>query len=174
MDEWIEDDLSQLGGREPGTRALDQRVLREPIRLLNPRQPFTLPPSSPVRDAIQLMREHRIGCVLIVTDGRLAGILTERDLLLKVEAADRARPVADLMTADPEVLAPDDPIVYALNKMSVGGFRHVPLVDAERRPVGIVSVKDIVDYIVDCFPQEVLTLPPRTDQSEAWRGRDGG
>lgn len=174
MDEWIEDDLSQLGGREPGTRALDQRVLREPIRLLNPRQPFTIPPSSPVRDAIQLMREHRIGCVLVVEGGRLCGILTERDLLLKLDQAHFDRPLSELMTPDPEVLRPDDPIVYALNKMSVGGFRHVPLVDDAGRVVGILSVKDIVDYIVDFFPNDVLTVPPDPSRGESWRGRDGG
>jgi CBS domain-containing protein len=176
MDHWIEEDLDLLSesAAEPARRPLDPRMLQESIRQLQPRPPVTLPPSASVGDAVALMREHRIGCVLIVAEDRLAGILTERDLLLKVELADRARPVAGLMTPDPEVLSPDDPIVYALNKMSVGGFRHVPLVDAEGRPVGIVSVKDIVDYIVDCFPQEVLTLPPRMDQSEAWRGRDGG
>ena len=78
------------------------------------------------------------------------------------------------MTPDPEVLTPDAPIVYALNKMSVGGFRHVPLVDELQRPVGIVSVKDIIDYIVDFFPNDVLTVPPDPARAEAWRGRDGG
>jgi CBS domain-containing protein len=176
MDEWIEEDLSLLteSAAEPARRPLDPRMLQESIRQLLPRDPVTLPPSATVRDAVRLMREHRIGCVLIVAEERLAGILTERDLLLKLEMADSTRLVSELMTPDPEALAPDDPIVYALNKMSVGGFRHVPLVDGERRPVGIVSVKDIVDYIVDCFPNEVLTLPPCTDQSEAWRARDGG
>jgi len=78
------------------------------------------------------------------------------------------------MTPDPEVLGLADPIAYALNKMSVGGFRHIPLVDATGRPVGIVSVKDIVDYIVDFFPNDVLTVPPEPSQGERWRGRDGG
>jgi len=78
------------------------------------------------------------------------------------------------MTPDPEVLTPDDPIVYALNKMSVGGFRHVPLVDAARRPVGVVSVKDIVDYLADLFASDVLTVPPDPARAQAWRGRDGG
>jgi CBS domain-containing protein len=44
--------------------------------------------------------------------------------------------------------------------MSVGGFRHVPLVDDERRPAGILSVKDIVDYLVEHFPRDVLNIPP--------------
>src|SRR5438477_11734245 len=129
MDEWREEDMDLLTGGEPAPRVLDQRMIREPIRYVAPRPPLCLAPSDTVQDAIRTMREHRIGCVLVVEGERLTGIITERDLLLKVEAADRGHPVRDFMTPDPEVLAAEDPIVYALNKMSVGGFRHVPLVD---------------------------------------------
>ena len=175
MDEWIEEDLSLLTDPEDkATRVLDQRMLREPIRLLEPRRPVSLPPDATVRDAIRLMREHRIGCVLIVGNERLDGIITERDLLLKLDDAALDRPVRELMTPGPEVLTLDDPIVYALNKMAVGGFRHVPLVDPEGRAVGIVSVKDLIDYIADFFANDVLTVPPDTARGELWRGRDGG
>jgi len=175
MEEWIEEDLDLLSRtEEPAPRVLDQRMIREPIRLLAPRRPVTLPPSATVGDAIDTMREHRIGCVLVADNDRLLGIITERDLLLKVGAGQLGLPVREFMTPDPEVLRPDDPIVYALNKMSVGGFRHVPLVDDERRPVGIVSVKDIIDYIVDFFPNDVLTVPPDPERGNAWRDRDGG
>ena len=174
MDEWIEEDLDLLAGDDRAPRVLDQRMIREPIRFLEPRAPLSLPPTASVRDAVRMMREHRIGCLLVVDGGRLAGIITERDLLLKLEPGDGGRTVRELMTPDPEVLTLDDPIVYALNKMSVGGFRHVPLVDAARRPVGIVSVKDIIDYIVDFFAKDVLTVPPDLARGESWRDRDGG
>jgi len=108
-----------------------------------------------------------------VTRNRLVGILTERDLLLKMENADLDAPVSRLMTPDPETLELDDPIVWALNRMSVGGYRHVPLVDRDGRPVGILSVKDIVHYIVALFPNEVLTLPPDPQRSDAAVPRDG-
>ena len=124
--------------------------------------------------AAKLMREHHVGCVLVVNGERLAGILTERDLLLKMEGADPNEPVARFMTPDPETLELDDPIVWALNRMSVGGYRHVPLVDRQGRPVGILSVKDIVHYIVALFPNEVLTLPPDPDRADAAPARDGG
>jgi len=176
MDEWLEDDMNLLAerGTEPAARVLDQHMIREPIRRLNPRAPLSLAPSASVREAVQLMREHRIGCLLVVEAERLVGIITERDLLLKLQAVDVEHPVREFMTPDPEALRPDDPIVYALNKMSVGGFRHVPLVDSGHRPVGVVSVKDIVDYIVDFFPNDVLTVPPNLARAEVWRGRDGG
>jgi CBS domain-containing protein len=174
MDEWIEEDMDLLAGDVRAPRVLDQRMIREPIRQLEPRRPLCLSPGSSVAEAIGIMREHRIGCVLVTDGERLAGIITERDLLLKLGDGDAKRPVRDLMTPDPEVLTLDDPIVWALNKMSVGGFRHVPLVDAAGRPVGIVSVKDLIDYIADFFAHDVLTVPPDPARGEAWRGRDGG
>ncbi len=174
MDDWIEEDLELLAGGERAVRVLDQQVLREPIRRLDPRPPLTLPPTATVRDAIAVMREHRVGCVLVVENGRLTGIITERDLLLKLETAALSAPIHTMMTPDPEVLAIADPIAYALNKMSVGGFRHVPLVDDAGYPVGIVSVKDVVDYLVDFFPNDVLTIAPDPVRGQTWRGRDGG
>jgi CBS domain-containing protein len=153
---------------------LDQRMIREPIRFLKPRAPLVLTPQDPVREAWRLMREHRVGCILVVESGRLVGILTERDLLLKADGPESARLVGAVMTPEPETLSPDDPIVYALNKMSVGGFRHVPLVDPAGHPVGVVSVKHVIDYIVDFFPNDVLTVPPSPAQQHTWHGRDGG
>jgi CBS domain-containing protein len=173
MDDWLEDDLALLGGSRGEGRGLDQAVIREPIRALHPNAPLALSPSATARDAIRLMRERGVGCVLIVEGERLIGIVTERDFLLKHEG-DLDRRLDSLMTPDPEVLRPDDPIAYALNKMSVGGFRHIPLVGADRRPVGVVSVKDIVDYIVDLFPNDILTVPPDPERAETWRGREGG
>ena len=175
MPEHIEDYLAALEEREGTVRkVLDNRTIHEPIRLLNPRTPLSVPSSATLREATDVMREHHIGCVLVVDAGRLVGILTERDLLLKMESADLSEPVSGFMTRDPETLEPDDPIVWALNRMSVGGYRHVPLVDREGVPVGILSVKDIVHYIVALFPNEVLTLPPDPLRADAAPGRDGG
>jgi CBS domain-containing protein len=175
MPEQIEEYLLAVEERERSVRrTLDSRTIHEPLRLLNPRSPMSVAPSATLREAVAIMREHHIGCVLVVEGDRLAGILTERDLLLKMEGADLAEPVARFMTPDPETLQLDDPIVWALNRMAVGGYRHVPLVDGEGRPVGILSVKDIVHYIVALFPNEVLTLPPDPARAEVWFERDGG
>jgi CBS domain-containing protein len=175
-EDWLEEESELLGGSEAPARVLDQRMIREPIRLLRPqpRPPLGLRPDDSVQAAWHLMREHRVGCVLVVEDGTLVGILTERDLLMRVDTPGSTRPIREVMTPDPETLSPEDPIVFALNKMSVGGFRHVPLVDAGGHPVGVVSVKDVVDYIVDFFPNDVLTVPPSPAQRTVWHGRDGG
>src|SRR5262249_61953462 len=110
---------------------------RGPTRLLAPRPPLCPAPDASLQEAVRLMREHPRGCILAVENDRLTGILTERDLLLKLEAGDLSRRVRDVMTPGPAVLRLDDPIVYALHRMSVGGHRPPPPGDDGRRPGGL-------------------------------------
>lgn len=146
-------------GAWPGAGFLDR-----PIRSLPDLQsPIALAGDASVRRAIDTMNELRVGCILVVDRELLVGVFTERDVLTRVAGGTvntDATPLRDLMTPDPECLTLDDGIAYALNKMSVGGFRHVPLIDSEGRPTGAVSMRHIVDFIVDLFPREVLNLPP--------------
>ena len=140
-------------------------ILKEPISGLEPRPPLQLPPSASLRDGIRAMNGGRTGCVCVVEDGVLVGIFTERDLLrLALEGGADVDPsevpLAKVMTPDPETLRPEDGIALALNRMSEGGFRHIPLVDAEGRPVGIIAMRDIVRFIVSMFPDTVLNVPP--------------
>jgi CBS domain-containing protein len=163
----------------PRPAHFDAGLLREPLRALPIRSALVLRTSDSVTDAVRLMqREHR-GCVLITEDGSdaspLLGIFTERDVLLRI--VDRGKnpatlPLDAVMTADPEVLHLNGTIAHALNKMSVGGFRHVPVVDDQHRPVFVISVSDIVEFLVEAFPREVLTLS--TDAAaQVPRGRYG-
>ncbi|GIW40695.1 MAG: hypothetical protein KatS3mg076_1272 [Candidatus Binatia bacterium] len=136
-------------------------ILTKPIGLIQ-HPAVTVSPSASVAEAVRRMVEHKVGCVLVEDGGKLVGIFTERDVLVKVLAKvpPEATRVGDLMTSDPETLPPDAKIAFALNKMSVGGFRHIPVVEADGKPVGVVSMRDIVNYVVDLFPDEVLNLPP--------------
>ena len=83
-----------------------------------------------------------------------------------------ALPLAEVMTPDPEVLSVRSTVAYALNKMSIGGFRHIPVVDAEHCPAFVVSVRDIVEFLVEAFPGEVLNLQDAT-ASKSQRAREG-
>jgi signal-transduction protein with cAMP-binding, CBS, and nucleotidyltransferase domain len=138
--------------------------LQRPLRdLPNLGQAVACTRSATVRQAIETMHQRRIGYVLVVEQGRLLGIFTERDVLTKVAARDidiDRVPVGQLMTPNPECLGADDELVYALNQMSVGGYRHIPLLDDNGHPTGVVAMRHIVDYLVSLFPQEVLNLPP--------------
>ena len=64
------------------------------------------------------------------------------------------------MTEDPEYLTPEDPLAYALNKMHIGGFRHVPIVNDLMKPVGLISISNIISTIADYFSMEIINLPP--------------
>ena len=167
-EEYLEDDERQR-------RALDDRFLREAIAVLQPANPVCAERGTRVGDVVRQMQEHHIGCVLVVGDGKLVGVFTERDLLREVFGSKldlEGTPVEQFMTENPETLRPGDSIVFALNKMSLGGFRHIPLVDDAGRPVGIISVKDIVDYIADFFATEVHNVPPEPGL-DVGKNRDG-
>src|SRR6266850_793147 len=104
-------------------------------------------------------------------------IETERDLLSKValRPIDWSKErVGDYMTPEPETLRLDDHVAWALKLMHVGGYRHVPLTDAEGRPVGVVSIRDIVEFIIDLFPAPVLNLPPEPRRGTASSDEAGG
>lgn len=150
-------------------------ILNQPIRALPTlREPVCVGPATSLRTAINGMNACNQGCVLVEHDHKLVGILTERDVLTKIVGSgidlDRAS-VEQFMTAAPEALGLDDQVSYALNKMSVGGFRHIPLIDDEHRPVGVVSMRNVVDYMVELFRTDVLNLPPSPEPS--FRERDG-
>jgi CBS domain-containing protein len=155
---------------------LGAAITKRPVRALPTlRAPLRVAPSASIRQAVELMNERGLGCVLAVEDDRLVGIFTERDVLRKViprgRDVDRTS-VGEVMTRDPECLTLEDGIAYALNLMSDGGFRHIPLVDAEGRPTGVVAMRDVVDYIVDMFPNDVRNLPPSPNLGIA-REREG-
>ena len=160
--------------------SFDKSLLREPLKTLQTRPPLVFSPGASVTEAMREMQQERRGCVLITEDGTqgtpLIGIFTERDVLLRI--VDRGRNPASLalrevMTADPEALPHEASIAWVLNKMAVGGFRHVPVVDAEGRPVIVVSVRDVVGFLVDFFPGEILNLPPEFGGARRMKNREG-
>jgi CBS domain-containing protein len=95
------------------------------------------------------MHANATDCLLVCDDGRLIGIFTDRDAVVKVAGKRLAAfDVRDFMTPDPVVLRPGDTLAVAIHKMAVGEFRHVPIVDADSRPIGVVSAADVFRHIV--------------------------
>ena len=98
-----------------------------------------------VRAACRLMAEKKIGAMLVVEGGRIAGIFTERDALNKVLAASLdpdTTVLSRVMVSEPQTIRGDKPLAYALHMMAEGGFRHVPVVDDSGAPIGMVSARD--------------------------------
>jgi CBS domain-containing protein len=124
-----------------------------------------VPATATVSRAAELMRKKKVSAVLVKKGAKLVGIFTENDLIGRAMAAKSwARaPVKKFMTPNPEVLRMGDPVAYALNAMSVGRFRHVPLVGKDGKPAGVLSIRDIIDFIVELCPEEILNLPPEPE-----------
>ncbi|MCB8945863.1 MAG: CBS domain-containing protein [Ardenticatenaceae bacterium] len=133
------------------TTAVQDILTDHTIADLEPAVPITIDGEASLAKAIRQMNAHNIGCLLVTDDSdKLMGILTEADVLLRVVGLveDMAvAKVADYMTADPVALTANLSIAHALHVMSLHGFRHLPLVDNEKRPEGIISFRDVVRYI---------------------------
>jgi len=129
---------------------VERSLMEDPVSVLKPSNAVTLPPTATVAEAIQTMLTRNIGALLIVADnGKLLGIFSERDLLTKVSGAERdyaTKPVLKFMTPNPETVKPTDSLGFALHKMDVGGYRHLP-VQKDGHPLGMISVRDMLRYI---------------------------
>ena len=141
---------------------LARNLMVESVGRLQPPPPLCLPHDATVHDAVGLMRQHRVGCVLVCRAGLLAGLFTERDLLRRVLAPGRplSLSLGDCMTADPVVVRQAESIGAAIRRMEEGGYRHLPVVDEAGRPVGILSAKRVVHYLAEHFPGLVYNQPP--------------
>ena len=172
----IDEELAQMDkDAEMSHRSLEVSEIQVPLRLIM-RACITIEISISTQDAIELLIENRIGAASVVENGVLRGIFGERDLLRKVlnkDVGDLTQiPVTQFMKADPKTASPDDMLDTAILYMAHGGFRHLPIVDEKQHPIGMVSIRDVISYLIEFFPQEVLTLPP-TPIRDAFKAREG-
>jgi CBS domain-containing protein len=149
-------------------------LTKDRIRSLRLSEPARVGPDTPLGETIKAMRGCSIGCAIVCEGRAVVGILTERDILNTVVGADvdMRLPVREFMTAKPGTLRPGDTLAEAIRLMTVKGYRHIPLVDEQGRDAGMVCAKDIVEYIAEHFPAEVVNLPPRLHQ--VMRKQEGG
>jgi CBS domain-containing protein len=152
---------------------LTRNLKVESVSRLQPTAPLQVQPSQSVADAVTRMRQEGVGCVLVCDAGRLVGIFSERDLMRRVLAAGKplSVPIAEVMTPDPVAVQPKEAIGSAVKRMEEGGYRHLPVVDEKGRPLGVLSVKRIVHYLVEHFPGTVYNLPP--DPGAVQQEREG-
>lgn len=139
---------------------LDTNFLCQSLGIFNLKSPVYVRSGDSLHKVISLLKEKKIGCVLVLDNNdKLKGIFSERDCVLKIFGTDidlKTAPVDDFMTKDPVTATPDITIAYALNLMSQGGFRHLPVVDETGMAVSMVSSKDVIDHIVDSFTNDLL------------------
>lgn len=143
-------------------------IVDERLRVLSRRQPVTVLPGTSLADCVRAIQRTGTGDSVFVcnADGTLVGVLTERDVFGRIVggSVDLSRPVETLMTRDPHTLDLDQTILDAILLMQTGRYRNVPVVDASGQLVGVVRQSDIIRYLAESFPEELLNLPPRPHQ----------
>ena len=134
---------------DPSSR-VERGLLKDRVDVLQPKAPVVVTPETRVAEVLKLLVDEKIGCVFVVEDEKVVGVFSERDALfrLNTEAKKHAdSPISDFMTSEPRTLASTARIAFAVRMMDVGGYRHVPLVDENNHPTGVISARDILAYL---------------------------
>lgn len=150
-------------------------IFERPVREVKRRTWLAMDEDVAVSVAAKEMVSRRIGSVMVTRGEKLVGILTERDLLNEMVENPfdpKETTLRKMMRTEVVVLRCEDTVARAIHRMSQGGHRRLPIVDDEHRPVGLVSVRDIVDYLAVLFPHKILTLPPGSQKIPTTR--EGG
>jgi len=161
--------VTQLSERDVAARV--PALAQAPLKVLHRRAPVTVPPGATLRDCVTAIQRTGTGDSVFVTepDGRLTGVLTERDIFARlvggdVEPIDLNQPVERLMTTKPQHLHLEETVGDALKLLQTGRYRNIPLLDDTDHLVGVVRPQDILKYLAEAFPEELLNLPPRPHQ----------
>ena len=144
---------------------------QDTIKTLCARKPVEIGPDVVVGQAVSLMQKHAVGSVIVTEHGKPVGIFTERDILMKVLARNLPAdtPIGEVITSSPKTVPEDCSVAEVIRRMHRGGFRHMPVVDASQRLTGVISIKRIVQYLVEHFPSAVFNLPPDPVQKQQTR-----
>jgi len=143
-------------------------VVDERLGVVSRKDPVTVPPGTSLADCVAAIQRTGTGDSVFVThpDGRLAGILTERDIFGRIVGGDvdLTKPVETMMTTTWHHLHVEETVRDAIELMQTGRFRNVPLLDDDDHLVGVVRPQDVLKFLAEAFPEELLNLPPRPHQ----------
>lgn len=133
---------------------------------LPPRPHVTVDVADPMWKVVDAMKSKNRGAVLVTEDRRLVGIFTERDLVSRIDHDDALWShviVRDVMTPHPTVVRPYESVAEAMRLLIQGRRRHLPVVDDKGAILGLLSIRDILTYVANKFPEEMINLPPTPD-----------
>jgi CBS domain-containing protein len=145
---------------------IEEALRRERLRALRLNAPVSVVSGTLLREGLRAMREAGGAALLILKDGKTIGIFTERDVLNKLfpGSVDVSQPIDRFMTPDPAGLTLDATLGEAVRLMTEHGYRNVPLRDRDGNSAGLLSARDVVQYVAEHFPAEVANLPPGLSQ----------
>ena len=143
--------LSHLDLVPPATE-LESTLLKTRVSDLDPKPPIVVTPETTIAQVMQTFVKEKIGCVFVVENGQIIGVFTERDALMRI-GADFPRvgdaPVSEYMTRNPQSLEPDTKVAFGICMMDLGGYRHIPIINPNGEPIGVISVRDILRFFGD-------------------------
>jgi len=161
----FDDEITQMDENEsridPAVSTAIQ--LKDPVRTLA-KECVTRSEDNSLEEIFDAFQRYSTSCVVLTKNKEVSGIFTERDIVLNVLGRGlnfSESTIRKYMTPDPHTLRMGDPVSFALNMMVDGGFRHIPVVDKDNQPRGIISIMDIVEHLGHVFHKEVMNLPPR-------------
>ena len=145
---------------------VEETFQTDPISALGLPSPVSIGREASVGEALRAVQSRGVGYVLVVEDGRPVGIMSETEVLMKIVARDVKydEGVDKYMTHHPPTLTQSDPIASAIQLMNEGGERNIAIVDETGRAVGVLRTLDIIDFLAEAFPAQVMNLPPRPHQ----------
>lgn len=143
----------------------DRKIVPDVIK--SPQDLATVTPKATVAEVSELMATRRIGAILVLEKGKLAGIFTERDALVRVIAKGvdpKTTAVGEVMTKNPDTIQPTESVQTALDLMAERGYRHLPVLD-EGQLYGIISIRDLYRSVKQQMEEDILLLAEMLIQS---------
>ncbi len=143
----------------------EQEIQTKPIRHLSLDPAICVDSGTSLHHVVDEMRKSHSSCVLVCKENRCIGIFTERDYVGKVLSLqpDRSRAVDEFMSPQPKTLSLDDTVGRAIGIMTEFGFRNIPLVDSDGKCAGLVQIRNIIQFLAELYPEEVLNALPRRE-----------
>jgi CBS domain-containing protein len=170
-----DDDTDRVAEEErPGADELQSALANDTLADIIRQPPLAVEVGTTLAEAINRMQTQHRGYIAVVNSGRIAGIFTERDVLMRIvgQPIDLERTtVESYMTPNPVTLPAAAGVAYALNLMVVEGFRHIPITDDAGHLVGVASMRNLTEYLSDFFSRDILNLQP--DPRATYRTREG-
>ncbi|MBT4068505.1 MAG: CBS domain-containing protein [Candidatus Marinimicrobia bacterium] len=178
MQNEFDDELTRMDELENASDMTLNKALSldDTISSLELRDHPTVQTGTSLQSVIDILRKKKVGCVMVESGGKIVGVMTERDFLLRAisKGLDTEKEIIDdYMTSNPETLQANDPIAFALNKMHVFGIRHIPIINQDNSIHGMVSVKDVIAHIGNYFADQIVNLPPQPDRKALDRPEGG-
>ncbi len=148
---------------EEGKIALHDDSLKVSLGTLKLRKAVTVELGTSLKTCVDTMLARHFGCLLVVKEKKLCGIFTERDVLIRIAGQDldlEQLVIDDFMTPGPTAFKRSDTLESAMRHMAAESCRHLAVVDDNRQPLSVLSIRDVIAYVVEFFPEDILNLPP--------------